>query len=119
MRNSFRAHCSPHPTDDFGSTFEEVVNLLQQLEECDDMSGDPLSKLKTMDSAVAALVRQPRVRFELQLQDVLPRCVTVAKSSRIKLTDLVQDRPSAGRDPGQRRTGWLIQAHPASRRRPG
>jgi hypothetical protein len=68
--------------DSFGPTFERVVGLLQRLDELNSAADDAVAKLKTMDSIVAAVARQIRVKYELKLEDVLPRCAANGSRNR-------------------------------------
>lgn len=56
-------------TDSFGPTFELVLTLLQRLDELQ----DAVEKIRSMDTIVAAVNRQLRIKYELKLEDVLPR----------------------------------------------
>lgn len=47
-----------------------MLGILQRLDELEGAE----KKVKAMDQVVAAINRQSRVRYELKLEDVLPRC---------------------------------------------
>jgi hypothetical protein len=55
--------------DSFGTTFDMILMMLQRLEELE----TAVEKIKSMDSIVAAVGRESRIKYELKLEDVLPR----------------------------------------------
>lgn len=59
----------PTAIDSFGTTFDMILMMLQRLEELE----TAVEKIRSMDSIVAAVGRESRIKFELKLEDVLPR----------------------------------------------
>lgn len=56
-------------TDDFDISFELVVSLIESLS----VSTDVTSRVRALDQIVTVVEAQPRVKFELELLDLLPQ----------------------------------------------
>lgn len=64
--------------ESFDTTFELVMTMLLKLDELDELD----ERVKSMNTIVAALERQARIKFELKLEDVLDRSVTLLRLAK-------------------------------------
>ncbi|KAI5479428.1 cytosolic regulator Pianissimo [Pseudohyphozyma bogoriensis] len=69
---------TPSPQDIFSETFAMVVSLLESLQEL----SIAIDKIKAMDSVVAEVLANPRVKFELKLDEVMPSVLSCLSDSQ-------------------------------------